>query len=220
MTPWMRLTALLVTPLIATASTRVALAQPAPSLPPGYVLVHVDSPDPVNLERETGDDDKPFYVLCTSPCDAGIPATGGYRIAGEGLRDSSRFELAAKEGRETVSVSPASRFLFGLGIAAIAAGQVSAALGVATFLAPLGGEPGDRDTRPLGLALLAGGLAATAGGIVLVVMNRRSRIQQTFAAGPPVKLSSALFPSDVTPRSAPIQGYPTATSCPLFQITF
>jgi hypothetical protein len=70
-------TALLLTLLIDVGSPSFALAQssPAPLQVPSRVLVHIESPEPVDLERGTGDFSDPFYVVCTSPCDTWVPAT-------------------------------------------------------------------------------------------------------------------------------------------------
>jgi hypothetical protein len=226
MVAWGRRTALVVALLIGVGSPGIARAQSTapPSLVPGSVLLHIESPEPVDLERETGDRRDPFYVACTSPCDEWVPATGKYRIAGAGTRASRPFELLAKAGRETVVVSPASSAAFGIGIAAIAVGGVAAAIGGLGLLsASFGDDPnGSGGSGPIDLALgvIAGGLLAEACGIVLVVSNAGSRVNQTTPFGPSAKSSSGLFPSDVAHRGAPIPGYPPAASWPLLRLAF
>jgi hypothetical protein len=101
-------------------------------------------------------------------------------------------------------------------------GGVVAVLGSFVGLADF---EGSSDTFDLALGLMAGGSAAVAGGIVLVVLNHASRVHQTIAFGPSVfgpsaKSSPALFPSDVEHRGAPSPGYPRATSWPLLRLTF
>lgn len=208
---------------------------------PGSVLVHIESPQPVDLERETGDRSDPFDVICMSPCDtwvpvtsgyrlAGdgtwVPVTSGYRIAGDGTRASRRFELLANAGgRQTLVVSPASSSAFGLGIVLIVVGGV--ALGIAG-LALLGAAlPSDSPNSSnnsgavdLVLGLLAGGLGAEGGGITLVVLNHHSGVQQTAAFGSNPRSSSALFPSDAEHRDPPILGSPRVASWPLLRLTF
>jgi hypothetical protein len=221
-----RRTALVLALSIGVASPGIARAQstPPPSQVPGSVLVHIESPEPVDLERETGDRHDPFYVACASPCDEWVPASGKYRIAGGGTRASRRFELLAKGGRETVVVSPASSAAFGIGIAVIVVGAVAAGLGALALLsASFGDDPnGSSGSGPpyLALGVTAGGLAAEAGGIVLVVLNAGSRVNQTTAFGPSAKSSSGLFPSDVARRGAPIPCYPPAASWPLLRLAF
>lgn len=211
---------------IGVGSARFALAQssPPPSQVPGSVLVHIESPEAVDLERETGDRHDPFDVVCTSPCDEWVPATGRYRIAGSGTRGSRRFELLANAGRETVVVSPASSTAFGIGIAAIVVGAAAIAIGSLGVLAnSFSDDPnGSSGHGPLDLALgvVVGGLAVEAGGIALVVLNGSSRVHQTTASGPSAESPSALFPSDVAHRGAPIPGYPSAASWPLLRLTF
>jgi len=220
-------TALLLALLIDVGSPRFALAQssPAPLQVPGRVLVHIESPEPVDLERGTGDFSDPFYVICTSPCDTWVPATDGYRIAGGGTRASRRFELLANAGSETLAVSPSSSTAFGIGIAAIVLGAVAASIGALGWLSDgfvddPNGSSGNVVPLDLALGLVAGGLVAEAGGIVLVVLNPGSRVHQTTAFDPSAKSSSGLFPSDVAHRAAPIPGYPSATSWPLLRLAF
>jgi hypothetical protein len=226
MAAWGRRTALVVALLIGVGSPGIARAQsaPAPSQVPGSVLVHIESPEPVDLERETGDRRDPFYVACMSPCDEWVPATGKYRIAGSGTRASRRFELLAKGGRETVVVSPASSAAFGIGIAAMVVGAVAAGIGALALLsASFADDPnGPSGSGPpyLALGVTAGGLVAEAGGIVLIVLNAASRVDQTTALGPSANSSSGLFPSDATHRGAPILAYPPAASWPLLRLAF
>ena len=220
-------TALLLALLIDGGSPRFALAQspPAPLQVPGRVLVHIESPAPVDLERGTGDFSDPFYVICTSPCDTWVPATDGYRIAGRGTRASRRFELLANAGRETLVVSQSSSIAFGIGIAAIVLGAVATGIGALGWLSDgfsddPNGSSGNVVPLDLALGLMAGGLVAEAGGIVLVVLNAGSRVHQTTAFGPSAKSSSGPFPSDAVHRGAPILGHPSATSWPLLRLAF
>jgi hypothetical protein len=212
--------------LMGVGSPRIARAQstPPPAQVPSSVLVHIESPEPVDLERETGDRRDPFYVACTSPCDERVPATGRYRIAGRNTRASRRFELRANSGRETVVVSPASSAAFGVGIGVIVVGAVAVAIGTLWFLsASLAEDPnGSSDPGALRFALgvIGGGLVAAAGGIALAVLNGRSHVDQTMVSVPGAKSSSTLVPSDVPHRGAPVPGYPQMPSWPLLRLAF
>jgi hypothetical protein len=215
-------TALAVAFSIGAISPGFARAQPATSQVPGRVLVHIESPQPVDLERETGDRHDPFEVACTSPCDAWVPAIDNYRIAGSGTRASRPFELLADGGHETVVVSPASSTAFGFGVAAMVVGAAALALGGLALLANIWSDDptGGNGPRDLAFGVVVGGLAVEGGGIALVVLNASSRVDQTTAFGPRARFSSALFPSDVAHRGAPIPGYPSAAGWPLLRLTF
>jgi hypothetical protein len=224
MAAWARRTALVVALSIGANSPRIARAQATPFQVPGSVFVHIESPEPVDLERATGDRHDPFYVACTSPCDEWVPATGKYRIAGGGTRASRRFELLANAGRETLVVSPASKAAFVIGIVAMVVGAAAAGIGALGLLSTAfsddpNGSSGD-GPRNLALGVIAGGLATEAGGIILLVLNAGSRVDQTTAFGPSAKSSSGLFPSDVAHRGPPIPGYPPAASWPLLRFAF
>src|SRR5258708_7690729 len=79
----------------AALTPAIARAQSAPSdwVPPHSVFVHVDSPDPVELQLGTGEKRMPFYTICVSPCDTSVPAAGQYRVSGDATRSSRRFVL-------------------------------------------------------------------------------------------------------------------------------
>jgi hypothetical protein len=122
-------------------------------------------------------------------------------------------------------VSPSSSIAFGIGIAAIVLGAVATGIGALGWLSDgfsddPNGSSGNAVPLDLALGIMAGGLVAEAGGIVLVVLNAGSRVHQTTAFGPSAKSSSGLFPSDVAHRGAPIRGYPSATSWPLLRLAF
>ncbi|HZU84241.1 MAG TPA: hypothetical protein VE987_15030 [Polyangiaceae bacterium] len=224
-----RRAAFVVVLVIVIGSPRIARAQSgsasAPEQVPGSVLLHIESPDPVDLQRETGDRRDPFYVACTSPCDEWVPATGRYRIIGGGTRASRRFELLASSGRETVVVSPASSTGFGVGIAGIAIGAAALGIGVLGLL--LSALPSDDPNGPTSngpptweLGLIAGGLVAAAGGVTLVVLNASSHVHQTTAAGPSLRSWSGFSASDGARREAAVPRYAPAVSWPLLRIAF
>lgn len=226
MAAWGLRTALVVALLIGVGSPRIARAQS--TRPPPQVtvraLVHVESPEPVDLERETGDRDDPFSIACTSPCDEWVPASGRYRIAGSGMRASGRFELRAGSGRETLVASPASSAAFGIGIGAIVVGGIAIAFGALGLLSvSFNDDPsGSSDEGPpiLALGLIGGGLVAEATGVTLVVLNAHTRVRQTSVLDPSTMSSSSLFPSEVPHRAAAPPGYPQTASWPLLRLAF
>jgi hypothetical protein len=203
---WGRRTAVVVALWIGAFSAHIANAQSArsPSQDPDRVVVHIESPGSVDLERETGDRRDPFWVMCTSPCDARVPASGGYRIGGSGTRASRRFELSTSSGRETLVVSPASSAAFGIGIGLIVIGAAAIVIGGLAFVwAPFGENPNGPSGPPyLALGAIGGGLLAEGGGIALVVLNASSRVDQTSMLG------------------APVPGYPRPASWPLLRLSF
>lgn len=92
-----------------------ALAQAPPSAAPAaapapvaathpMVMVHIDSPETVSLEAQTGND---WRVVCESPCDRALSGDQTYRVNGSGLRASNAFQLD-KGGRVSLAVDPAS----------------------------------------------------------------------------------------------------------------
>ena len=142
------------------------------------VVVHINSPVVVELQRATGDKREPFYVVCTSPCDESLPVDGAYRVSGDAVRPSRRFALPAGSRRDVMVVEPRSATVFQVGIALIPIGGVTAGIGGWVALASaLGGGGGDGDGPNIGLALLWSGLAVSVAGIVLTVVNYSSRVR-------------------------------------------
>jgi hypothetical protein len=163
------------------------------------VVVHIDSPEPVELRRLTGDKRNPFYVVCTSPCDEAIPTDAEYRISGDSVRSSRRFVLPEHALRDVIVVKPASSMVFQVGIVLISVGTLSSAIGLLVTLASAFAENPDgasSDGRTVGLALVGGGLAAAISGIVVAVVNGKTNVRQTGEAtsrvvAPPVFPASA-----------------------------
>lgn len=54
------------------------------------VRVHIESPEEVELEAQSGGD---WETVCTSPCDKDLPVGDFYRINGSGVRSSAGFRL-------------------------------------------------------------------------------------------------------------------------------
>lgn len=133
-----------------------ALAQPGGAAPPppppaptapaapaapaaatqALVLVHIDSPDPVNLEAPNADGS--WSAVCHSPCDRPLPA-GEYRIYGNGIRSSKSFQIEPGS-RTTLEVDPTSSGGHTAGIVLTVVGGVGLLPGAAVTAAWLGGE--------------------------------------------------------------------------------
>src|SRR5579864_5553242 len=144
-----RLSALATILCLCLVRPALALAQEAPQTDAApaplrrAVFVHVDSPRPVNLQLRASDKRRrPFYSICTSPCDTYVPADGAYRIGGDGATDegsdgnlrsfdvqpSRLFSLPSGAVREVITVEPSSQLAFVAGIALTVIGGVAIGL--------------------------------------------------------------------------------------------
>jgi hypothetical protein len=163
----------------------MARAQSALSdwVPTHSVFVHVDSPDPVELQGESGEKRMPFYTICVSPCDTVVAAVGQYRISGDATRPSRRFVLPEGTHNDTIVVRPASRLLFAAGIVLTVVGAAAAGLGVLGFvLSPFAENPdgsNDQASRNAVIGIMVGGVAVLGGGVALVVLNASTKVSQT-----------------------------------------
>jgi hypothetical protein len=172
----------------------MARAQSAPSdwvPPPHSVFVHVDSPDPLDLQGESGEKRNPFYTICVSPCDTIVPAVGQYRVSGDAIRPSRQFVLPQGADHDTIVVRPASSLAFGAGIVLSAVGLAAAALGTLGFLLSGFDDSPDGSNNQAGrnaaIGLMVGGWAAAGGGVALIVLNASTKVSQT--GNPPAGIS-------------------------------
>ena len=158
-----------------------ARAQSAPSdwVPPHSVGVHVDSPEPVELQGESGEKRTPFFTICVSPCDTVVPAAGKYRVSGDLMRPSGRFVLPEGAVHDTIVVRPASSLAFAGGIVLTVIGGAAAVLGALGFvLSPLGEGAPDRSARNAEIGLMIGGAAVAGGGAALIALNASTKVSQ------------------------------------------
>ncbi len=181
----------------ATLAGPIALAggidSPAPDERRGAthtVFVHLDSPEPVDLQRGTGQRYDPFATVCASPCDTLVPGDGIYRISSDSVRSSHDFSFPIDAQREDVRVNPASRGGFTAGILLLSGGVASIAIGGLWLIGQgLGDGAGAQDdgqgARPIFLGLVLGGLAAVVGGTVLAVLNAKTTVSRTETSTPP-----------------------------------
>jgi hypothetical protein len=218
------------------AAPPVQPAQPAPSpgaarAPAGTeggVLLHIESPATVSLQRPIpGTEGKrpDWLTVCTSPCDARVPP-GRYRIAGDGVRPSGDFVVPAT-AQATLTVSPGSKGWFVGGIVLLSVGAPVLLVGlligavssiIATADAP---NPTADDWAHGGWTAAFLGGAAMIAGIVGIANNSHSGV--SFGGGDAAKL----FPGSpwapvATWREAPpeAKGLPAAVAVPLLRGTF
>jgi hypothetical protein len=151
---------------------------------PGQVVVHIDSPSPVDLERETDTAPFSFYRECTSPCDEAVPVGGDYRIHAVGVPASRVISFSSGSKQATVRVRPGSRL-------AGATGDVLVVSGVAAMFVALEGvvSAGGGDTGPSNRALVVGvvgasGLVAVGVGVALLLLSAPTDVK--VIPGPPV----------------------------------
>jgi hypothetical protein len=118
--------------------------------------------------------------LCLMPCGIVVDPTGSYRVGGEGLRDTSSFQMPRPSGEVLVDANMGTSARRRTGIGLTLGGFGAALLGGLT--ARLGIESDSQSTSNQntstnstgGLVLLIVGIAAVAVGIPLWVTSRSS----------------------------------------------
>jgi hypothetical protein len=169
---------------LGTSTAHAQVAQ-APS-----VFVHIESSSAVDLERRSADRPS-FERVCTAPCDAYLPAQGDYQIGahqsvynghrtGSDVRSSSQFSLEGLR-RAELTVEPTSENAFVGGIALVVGGSLTVVASGIYAMAVGFSEASCGVCRPehdwTGPAVtLSAGLAAIVGGVVMIVLNGRSRV--------------------------------------------
>jgi hypothetical protein len=143
--------------------------------------VHVDADSP-SVVLEHRDPNGRWVTVCHAPCDMVIASDEQYRINGDGIRPSRVFQVEPLQGgRTTLTVDPANTSIFVLGIVVTSLGPIFMIGGLFVLLisavdASVGESNGDGST--VGLLMLLGGVAATAGGIVMLVTNAHTSVNQ------------------------------------------
>ncbi len=144
------------------------------------VVVHVDSPGPVALQRQ--DADGVWRDVCSSPCDRALAVHRPYRVAGSGISASEEFSLQGRGTRVTLDVRPSSNgwvvagiVMTSVGGATLATGALLAAVvaGLQHGEAAAGGRPQSdaATTATAGIAMMAIGAAAVVAGVVAIAEN-------------------------------------------------
>ena len=162
---------------------------PAATPPDTTVLVHIDSPSPVELQVTHGQKND-WQTLCTSPCDQQFPAHGTYRIAGDGARPSHSFTLSAMHGRADLVVNPSSSGWFVGGIVLLSVGGavmlVGAFIGLIAELTSTVDKSGtSTNIESTGWTMAGVGAIGLVAGIVAMASNAHSGVELHDAGATP-----------------------------------
>ncbi len=169
------------TPSPTPAPSPTPTPSPTPAPPDTMVLVHIDSPSPVELQVTHGQKND-WQTVCTAPCDQQFPAHGTYRIAGDGARPSSSFTLSAMHGRADLVVSSSSSGWFVGGIVLLAVGGavmlVGAFIGLIAEITSTVDKSGtSANIESTGWTMAGVGAIGLVAGIVAVASNGHSGVE-------------------------------------------
>jgi hypothetical protein len=177
------------------AAPATAPAAPAVKRVPA-ILVHIESPRKVALERRPSDEYE-WEEVCTSPCDKPVPASDEYHVIASGMKASPAFTLDAQPGqRVVISVDPASKGWFAVGIIGGIVGAVAGIYGLlfvafgsatSSISSTTGSSTGTGtnvtkqtgdDITAVGWTVAGVGTALLVGGLILTVANWKTRTEQ------------------------------------------
>ena len=169
---------------------------PAPAAKPeGMVLLHVESPKVVEIERRQGEVGA-WQHVCSSPCDVNVPLFDQYRIAPTAdMTESKPFLIdAGNKERVTLAVNPGMKTKSTVGTYLLVAGVATAVTGVVIVVAGTAGSNNigsDGTTHHaftnvafVGSALILVGLTATLVGAAWRVNNQHSYVGGDVAKPP------------------------------------
>jgi len=162
---------------------------PSPSPPDTMVVVHIDSPSPVELQVTHGEKND-WQTVCTAPCDQPFPAHGNYRIAGDGARPSHSFTLSAMHGRADLVVNPSSSGWFVGGIVLLSVGGavmlVGAFIGLIAEITSTVDKSGtSANIESTGWTMAGVGAIGLVAGIVAMASNAHSGVELHDAGAAP-----------------------------------
>jgi hypothetical protein len=169
--------------------------QRIPPPPTGSAYVHIESDQPVVLERRDGG--RTWSLACSSPCDAELPIGSTYRIGGTGVRNSAPFHLNARPGdRLILDVNTASKGAFVGGIVVAGAGVLVLLVGAMVLFTVatvdtadnaegIANPSSDGSANTIGWVMVAGGAAAVVVGVLVLTSNTHSKVDQTPASQRP-----------------------------------
>jgi hypothetical protein len=162
---------------------------PTPAPPDTAVLVHIDSPSPVEFQVTHGQKND-WQTVCSSPCDQQFPAHGTYRIAGDGARPSHSFTLSAMHGRADLVVNPSSSGWFVGGIVLLSVGGavmlVGAFIGLIAEITSTVDKSGtSKNIESTGWTMAGVGAIGLVAGIVAMASNSHSGVELHDAGAAP-----------------------------------
>jgi hypothetical protein len=171
----------------------------APAAPAGSVIVHIESPRVVTLEKRSGRNGAWEHV-CNSPCDVATPTSEEYQILGEELNASTPFLLDGSQGEKiTLEVTPGYHNTGARGGWVLAGGAALIVGGVVTLVAGsksnyVAGDDGagtshnqNTDFIFAGSILLTAGIIAAIGGGALMYDNAHTKVEGAIGATPDKK---------------------------------
>jgi hypothetical protein len=202
---------------------------PTPSRDSPMVRLHIESPR--NLELVGRPEGGDWVPVCGASCDRPVHLDWEYEVRGEGIKASGPFVLGGAKGDAvSISVDPASKGTFIVGIVSIAVGGnvtlgglvimlAGSAFGSTTSANPDGTTTSNRDA---GNAMVAVGAVATGvgalaviGGILAVVGNVSTTVKQD---GQSAAQNPAVLPTFAAARETP--RLPPTFGLPLLSGTF
>jgi hypothetical protein len=210
------------------------------------VLVHIESPEPVDLETNAGGGG--WRSVCTSPCDRSLPAGESYRVSGSGVPESLVFVLQPAP-RATLKVDPSNKhsrvggtlltvlgvigLVPGIGVTAtVASFTIGGAVLVCPIAAAFSANYGKCVGGAAGLAVplyaspvvwgpALAGAGLTAIGVTWLVMTaggHGTNVDQTVAATPSQPAPTA-FETWTVPRRVEV-ALPPVADLPIVSATF
>lgn len=196
----------------------------------GTVIVHVDSPSPVVLEKRASDKAS-WERVCESPCDVKAPVDAQYRITGTDISESKPFMLQTRGDMAMIKVTPGSHgkatagwIVLGAGGAALIGGLILNLIGTGQNHIAGQGGPGDTATTDtdranlfwVGSSLMVAGVVAGVYGGSLILNGAHSGVEGSVQSPPPAQGSN----DGVTRVAASQTGRAPALMIPILRGTF
>lgn len=191
----------------------------------GTVMVHINSPTPVMLQKRSGSTGA-WETVCTSPCDQRAPVGDEYQVTSERAVASKPFRLDSSRGNVVLDVTPGNPAKETAGLYVTIGGGVLVIAGVVVMIAgskpsstfPADGTTSDRNTNMLfvGGALIFSGIVAVIYGGAMMYNNKTSAVEGDVSKAGPAQGAKDVF---VKTASVPAPTTPTFIM-PVFTGTF
>jgi hypothetical protein len=175
-------------PAFAEPPPPAAAPAPAPAASTdGTVIVHINSPTPVTLQKRSAPS-AAWETVCTSPCDQRASVSDQYRVVGEGgATPSKHFHLDSAKGTATLDVTPGDPKKKTTGLIVVGVAGVLTTAGIITIIAGskpsnafrADGTTGLSNTNVLfiGTALIVAGAATGIYGAAMIINNGKSDVE-------------------------------------------